>query len=273
MAGTHILPGKLSIMSAKVIVFGNQKGGTGKSTLAVHITVSLLIKGFKVATIDVDARQGTFSRYIENREKAGIMAPSLPISTHFAVCDGKNDSIAEVEKINKESFTKLMDSCQDFDFVIIDTPGSDSYLSKLAHSYADIIITPMNESFIDLDLLVRIKGSESNELKPSIYAEMVWNQKKEKAIRNKGTIDWIVLVNRLSNVSSKNGDELEKILTALSKRIGFRLARGFKERVIFKELFLSGLTILDKEQLLPQATLSHIAARQELNSLLKTINI
>ncbi|MDR1289187.1 MAG: division plane positioning ATPase MipZ [Holosporales bacterium] len=260
-------------MSARVIVFGNQKGGTGKSTLAVHLTVSLLTQDFKVATIDVDARQGTFSRYIENRKRTSLEASNLPVSTHFSVFDDVSDSISETEKINKENFAKLMDSCGEFDFIIIDTPGNDSHLSKLAHSYADVIITPMNESFIDLDLLVRINGSEPNNLKPSIYAEMVWNQKKERAIRDKGAIDWIVLVNRLSSVTSKNGDELEKILTALSKRIGFRLARGFKERVIFKELFLSGLTILDKEQLLAQATLSHIAARQELNYLLKTLNI
>ncbi|MDR1475816.1 MAG: division plane positioning ATPase MipZ [Holosporales bacterium] len=260
-------------MSPKVVVFGNQKGGTGKSTLAVHLSVSLLTQGFKVATIDVDANQGTFSRYIENRKKTGLNSPNLPISTHFPVFNHNSDSIAEMEKVNKENFTKLIASCLEFDFIIIDTPGSDNYISKLAHSYADVVVTPMNESFIDLDLLVRINGSETNQLKPSIYAEMIWNQKKERAIRDKGTIDWIVLVNRLSNVASKNGYELEKILTALSKRIGFRIAHGFKERVIFKELFPSGLTILDKDQLSSQVTLSHIAARQELNCLLKTLNI
>jgi chromosome partitioning protein len=260
-------------MSAKVIVFGNQKGGTGKSTLAVHLSVSLLTQNFKVATMDVDARQGTFSRYIENRKRTSIEYPNLPVSTHFPVFDDENDSITETERTNKENFAKLMNSCQNYDFIIIDTPGSDNHLSKLAHSYADVIITPMNESFIDLDLLVRINGSEPNSLKPSTYAEMVWNQKKERAIRDKGTIDWIVLVNRLSSIASKNGDELEKILVALSKRVGVRLARGFKERVIFKELFPSGLTILDKEQLSAQSTLSHIAARQELNYLLKTLNI
>ncbi|MDR2598353.1 MAG: division plane positioning ATPase MipZ [Holosporales bacterium] len=260
-------------MSAKIIVFGNQKGGTGKSTLAVHLAVSLLTQGFKVATIDVDSRQGTFTRYMENRRTTSLEYPGLPLSTHFSVFEDQNDSISESEKATKEKFARLMESCQEFDFIIIDTPGNDSHPSKLAHSYADVLITPINESFIDLDLLVKIHSSDPNNLKPSTYAEMVWNQKKERAIRDKGSIDWIVLVNRLSSVSSKNGDELEKILVALSKRVGFRLARGFKERVIFKELFLSGLTILDKEQLSGHVTLSHIAARQELNYLLKTLNI
>jgi chromosome partitioning protein len=261
-------------MSARVIVFGNQKGGTGKSTLAMHLSVSLLMQNYNIATVDVDAKQGTFTRYIDNRKKTAVNSSNLPIPEHFVMCESEGDSVSEIEGKNNENFVNLMNSCyQNFDFVVIDTPGSDSHLSKLAHSYADIVITPMNESFIDLDLLVRIKDLDSTELPPSVYANMLWNQKKERAIRNRGTIDWVVLINRLSSVSSKNRSELEKILLALSKRIGFRLAQGFKERVIFRELFLSGLTILDKNHLVTQTTLSHIAARQELNQLLKTINV
>ena len=131
----------------------------------------------------------------------------------------------------------------------------------------------MNESFVDLDLLVRINDSSETNIRPSIYAEMVWNQKKERIMRDKGSIDWIVLVNRMSSVASKNRTELDRVLTALAKRIGFRLAKGFKERVIFRELFLSGLTLLDRNVSASQMSLSHIAARQELNDLLKALNI
>ncbi|MDR0630745.1 MAG: division plane positioning ATPase MipZ [Holosporales bacterium] len=260
-------------MPAKIIVFGNQKGGTGKSTLAMHFVVSLLYKKYKVATIDVDARQGTFSRYLENREKSKLLNPDIPIPTHSSLIDYQSDSISNIEKANKENFIQLIESQKHFDFIVIDTPGNDSNLSKIAHSFADVIITPMNESFVDLDLLVRINNSKSNDLKPSIYAEMVWEQKKERAVRDKQTIDWIVLVNRMPNVISKNRQEFDKILFAISKRIGCRLARGFKERVCFRELFLSGLTLLDRKVPSLQTSLSHIAARQELNDLLKTLNI
>ncbi|MDR0640605.1 MAG: division plane positioning ATPase MipZ [Holosporales bacterium] len=260
-------------MAARIIVFGNQKGGTGKSTLAMHLTVSLLNQGYKVATIDVDARQGTFSRYIENRSKTKLISPEILVSTHTTLLGDVNDSKAVVEKNNKEKFEELMRTRREFDFIIIDTPGSDDYLSRLAHSYADVIITPMNESFIDLDLLVKVQDADSKTLKPSIYAESVWDQKKERVIRDKGVIDWIVLVNRMSSIGSNNRQELEKVLVALSKRIGFRLAKGFKERVIFRELFRTGLTILDKNSPLSQMSLSHIAARQELNELLHTLNI
>ncbi len=258
---------------AKVIVFGNQKGGTGKSTLAMHLVVSLLNKGYSVATIDVDARQGTFTRYIENREKTKLQNPSILTPNHTAMFDKITDSISEMEKSNLDNFISKINELQNYDYIIIDTPGNDNNLSKIAHSFADAIITPMNESFIDLDLLVKIHDLSSNDLKPSTYAEMVWNQKKERAIRDRGMIDWIVLVNRMSNIASKNRQELDRVLAALSKRIGFRLAKGFKERVIFRELFLSGLTLLDRDATTSQMSLSHIAARQELNDLLKALNI
>ena len=257
----------------KVIVFGNQKGGTGKSTLAMHLVVSLLNKGYSVATIDVDARQGTFTRYIENREKTKLQNPSILTPNHTAMFDTVTDSISEMEKSNLDNFITKINDLQNYDYIIIDTPGNDNNLSKIAHSFADVIITPMNESFIDLDLLVKIHDLSSNDLKPSTYADMVWNQKKERAIRDRGMIDWIVLVNRMSNIASKNRQELDRVLTALSKRIGFRLAKGFKERVIFRELFLSGLTLLDRDATTSQMSLSHIAARQELNDLLKALNI
>lgn len=260
-------------MPKRIIVFGNQKGGTGKSTLAMHLVVSLLQKGNKVATIDVDARQGTFSRYIENREitkreNAGVLTPF-----HTPLFESEADSVRDMKRENLENFSNLIKSLDDFDYIVVDTPGNDNNLSRIAHSFADVIITPMNESFIDLDLLVRINDSTEATLKPSSYAEMVWNQKKERAIRDKGNIDWIVLVNRMSNVISKNRTELDRVLSALARRIGFRLAKGFKERVIFRELFLSGLTLLDRNISATQISLSHIAARQELNDLLKSLNI
>lgn len=260
-------------MPKRIIVFGNQKGGTGKSTLAMHLVVSLLQKNKKVATIDVDARQGTFSRYIENREITKRENPGVLTPYHTPLFESAAESVSEMKKENFENFSNLIKSLNDFDYIIVDTPGNDNNLSRVAHSFADVIITPMNESFIDLDLLVRINDSTETTLKPSTYAEMVWNQKKERAIRDKGNIDWIVLVNRMSSIVSKNRTELDRVLSALAKRIGFRLAKGFKERVIFRELFLSGLTLLDRNISATQMSLSHIAARQELNDLLKSLNI
>jgi chromosome partitioning protein len=255
-------------MAGKIIVFGNEKGGTGKSTLAMHLAVSLLNNGYKVGTIDVDAKQGTFSRYIENREKTHKVDSTLTLPTHMPIF------FVNDESENRMNFMRAIESLIDCDYIVVDTPGHDNNLSRYAHSYADILITPINESFVDLDLLVRIKDAINNsELTPSSYSEMVWEQKKQKAIRSRGTIDWIVLINRMANIASKNRLELEKVLAALAKRIGFRLARGFRERVIFREMFLTGLTLVDKKSTVAQTSLSHIAARYELADLLKFINI
>ncbi|MDR1365035.1 MAG: division plane positioning ATPase MipZ [Holosporales bacterium] len=260
-------------MSARIIVLGNQKGGTGKSTLAMHLAVSLLWKGYKVATVDVDARQGTFTRYVENRGETKQIDSRVLMPFHTALLDSSAASKSEDDRENSEALTKLLSSLSGYDYIVVDTPGSDSGLSRAAHSFADVIITPVNESFIDLDLLVQVGGSSATTLKPSVYAEVVWNQKKERAVRDRGQIDWVVLVNRMPNVISKNRQEFEKILLALSKRIGYRIATGFKERVIFRELFRTGLTLLDRDIASSQTSLSHIAARQELKDLLTALNI
>lgn len=257
-----------------VIVLGNEKGGTGKSTVAMHVITSLLLQGYKVGSVDVDARQGTLSRYVENRKiRAQNTGENLPLPEHFAIFKSTAPLVKDAEEEDKEKFNDIFFKIKDSDYIVIDTPGSDSYLSQLTHSYANTLITPLNDSFIDLDMLVRLNNNSLDILKPSTYAEMVWEQKKQRAIRDGGSIDWIVLRNRLVSINSRNKEDMSKVLQALSKRIGFRLAPGFGERVIFRELFLSGLTILDLRESKVALSLSHLAAKQELNNLLETLRI
>ena len=257
-----------------VIVLGNEKGGTGKSTVAMHIITSLLRQGYTVGSIDVDARQGTLTRYVENRRlRKENKGEDLPLPQHEAIFRSALQDTVEAETEDRIKLESTISSFQSCDYIIIDTPGSDNYLSRLAHSYANTLITPLNDSFIDLDMLVRLNPDSLNILKPSTYAEMVWDQKKQRAIRNGGSIDWIVLRNRLSSIYSRNKEEMEKVLSALSKRIGFRLVAGFGERVIFRELFLSGLTLLDMRESNTPLSLSHVAAKQELANLMDLIQL
>lgn len=257
-----------------VIVLGNEKGGTGKSTVSMHIIVSLMRQGHSVGTIDVDARQGTLTRYVENRrarqEKTG---ENLPLSVHIPIFRSQLESVTAAEAEESTHFSDALEQLKNTDFIVIDTPGSDTYLSRLAHSHADSLITPLNDSFIDLDMLVRVNADSLDILRPSTYSEMVWEQKKQRAMRDSGSIDWIVLRNRLSNLNSRNKEEMERVLAALSKRIGFRLVAGFGERVIFRELFLNGLTLLDMKESNTALTLSHVAAKQELASLMNMIQL
>jgi len=257
-----------------IIVLGNEKGGTGKSTVSMHVIVSLLRMGFSVGSIDVDARQGTLSRYIDNRKATSDkMKGKLPLSTHFPILLSQKTNRDEAVKEDAQNLEDAISKLLTKRFIVIDTPGSDSPLSRAAHAVADTLITPLNDSFIDLDMLVRLKSDTLDIIRPSTYAEMVWDQKKQRAIRDQGSIEWFVLRNRLSSISARNKEQMEDVIHTLAKRIGFRYISGFGERVIFRELFLSGLTVLDLEDCKMQMSLSHVSARQELRNLIQAINL
>ncbi len=109
---------------------------------------------------------------------------------------------------------------------------------------------------------------------PSVYSEMVWSARQLRAQAGLASIDWIVLRNRVGTQRMVNKEKMEHVLKLLSKRIGFRIAPGFSEQVIFRELFPRGLTLLDlKEVGVKQLNISNIAARQELRDLMKALKL
>lgn len=253
---------------ARMIIFGNEKGGSGKSTLAVHVIVGLLRAGGRVGSIDVDSRQATLTRYLENRATiAETRGFNLPLPEHRLVFRSEKSPEEDAERFN-QAVDALSRTC---DAVVVDTPGSDAPLSRLAHSYADTLVTPMNDSFVDFDLLAKVDPEIFRVICPSAYAEMVWEQRKRRMARDRGSIDWIVVRNRLSTLDTRNKRNMEKVLASLAKRIGFRTAPGFGDRVIFREMFLSGLTLLDLRDTGTKLTMSHIAARQEVRDLLNAV--
>ena len=259
---------------AHIIVLGNEKGGSGKSTTAMHVAIGLLRLGYSVGSIDLDARQGTFSRYMANRfDYSSRERLSLPIPLHFPIERSKAETVIAQEEQDRIFLEMALEELNhQVDFIVIDTPGSDSFLGQLAHSYADTLITPMNDSFVDLDVLARI-SPETREIKgPSVYTRMVQTQKEIRKARNGETIDWIVMRNRLSSLDARNKREVGELLQNISENYGFRLAPGFGERVIFRELFLKGMTLLDlKEDPEHQMTLSAVSARQEIRDLIRCI--
>mgnify|MGYP002631721550 CR=1 FL=1 len=262
---------------AQVIVVGNEKGGSGKSTTAMQIIVGLLQQGRSVASIDVDARQGTLTRYIANRERyIKSSGRDIGMPRHYTV-DPSKEAISPAERdAELERLRLLIEGAYiNHDVVIIDTPGSASALSRLAHSYADTLITPINDSLVDFDVLAHVDGSRLAIMGPSHYAEMVWEQKKVRADRDGGSIDWIVMRNRLSSLDAHNKREMERLVSELAKRISFRAVPGFGERVIFRELFLVGLTILDLKDAAGAQALSksHHAARQEVLTVVNAIGL
>ena len=258
---------------AHVLVIGNEKGGSGKSTTALHIAVALMSDGARVATVDLDARQGTLTRYVENRAAfIKRKAVDLPMPVHAAVPVSGD---AADEKARFEA--ALEPAVLGADFVVIDTPGSDTHLSRLAHTWADTLLTPLNDSFIDLDLLARVDPETLKSVRPSVYAEAGWKQRQVRSMQGARPVDWIVMRNRLSSLAARNKRDMGMVIEALAKRIGFRVAAGLSERVIYRELFLNGLTLLDLKRgsggVGPSLTMSHVAARQEVRDLVASLNL
>ncbi len=262
---------------ARIIVVGNEKGGTGKSTVAFHAIVALLRSGATVASLDLDARQGTLTRYIENRTAyVAARGVSLPMPAHGTIRPGEGDDLAQVRAEEHARFeAALARLAADHDYVVMDTPGSESHLSGLAHAYADTLITPINDSFVDLDLIAQVKPDELRIMRPSRYSAAVFEHRKQRAARDGGSIDWIVVRNRLTSLDAVNKRNMADVLERLAGRIGFRQVAGFGERVVFRELFLKGLTLLDLRDagLDIEFSLSHIAARQEVWALLEAIGV
>lgn len=253
---------------AHIIVVGNEKGGSGKSTTSMHVATALSRMGHRVGALDLDVRQRSFGRYLENRAafaaREGLDLPT-PLLAELSRDgnDGGDDPLSAV-------VGALDESC---DFILIDCPGSHTKLAQMAHALADTLITPMNDSFIDFDLLARM-SPEGKVLGPSIYAEMVWNARQLRGQAGAGPIDWIVLRNRLGTQEMHNKRKVGTALASLSKRIGFRVAAGFAERVIFRELFPRGLTLLDLRDIgTAQLSMSNIAARQELRDLVTELRL
>lgn len=254
-------------MSPHRIVFANEKGGTGKSTTAVHVAIALAYQGAKVAAIDLDPRQRTLFRYFENRADTERRREiSLP-GARFCVFNESTieDFDALVEEIGEGQ-----------DFVIFDTPGRDDEFARHAATRADTLVTPLNDSFVDFDLFGHVDAETFKIRKLSFYAELIWDARKKRAVstirEQRREMDWAVVRNRTGHVEARNMRRLEGALKELSKRVGFRVINGLSERVIYRELFPSGLTLLDKGHLGELGT-SHLVARQELRSLLAGLNL
>ena len=260
----------MSILSSKahIIVVANEKGGTGKSPLSMHLATKLLYENFKVAVIDLDGRQGSLTKYIENRRKfCSKNNIHLPSPVHYVF-----EPVAK-EANKKEIEDLIADLSSRFDAIVIDTPGGRNYLFDLAHKYLHTLITPIGDSLIDLSAIADINPDNGEILKAGHYAEFVWETKKKLASSDLPYLNWVICSNKTSTLRSKNKDFVFSKLDSLAKLYGFRFTLGLKDRVIYKELFLDGLTILDMNSptLHRKLSVSHLAAKMELNSLIEFI--
>jgi chromosome partitioning protein len=266
----------VSTVSPHVIVVGNHKGGSGKSTVAMHIIVALLKSGRRVASFDLDVRQRSLTRYIDNRrEWAQQNGQSLELPEHRSlsppvVVGGRIDLTGD-----RIGFCAALGAVQhDFDHVVIDTPGGADHLSLLAHGMADTLVTPINDSFVDLDVIAAVSAGGDAPCGPSWYAQNV-----AAAMASRGRVcgkstDWIVMRNRQLPTGSRNHQQVAEVLEILAPRLGFRIAAGLCERVVYREFFPFGLTALDPLEgrlLGVSPSVSHVMARMEVRQLVDAL--
>lgn len=245
----------------RIIVIGNEKGGAGKSTIAVHTITALLHEGARVTVVDLDIRQQSTGHFFANRtawtEAQGATVPEprvMPVADE-AELDGA--------------------LAAETDFIVVDTPGADTELSRRAHRAADLIVTPMNDSFVDFDMLGVVDPVTLALVRPSLYAMSVWEARKNRAAEHGKSIDWVVLRNRLATFEARNRKRIDERLATLSRRAGFRAIVGLRDRVIYRELFPFGLTVNDLSATVRpvQVSLAHVAARQELRVLMSDLGL
>lgn len=260
---------------ASIIVIGNEKGGAGKSTIAIHIATALMHAGAKVAVLDLDLRQQTLGHFFSNRRAwlaaNGVEAP-MPVEHAISASGDALAKAPDAEQLTRfaAAFAEVSAASE---FVLIDTPGSDTAISRAAHVRADLVVTPMNDSFVDFDMLGVVDPVTLDLKRHSLYAETVWACRKERATLERKQIDWVVLRNRLAPTEARNRRRLDERVQALSRKVGFRVGPGLRDRVIYRELFPFGLTVADlSPSIRPVAmSLQHVAARQELRALMSAL--
>lgn len=260
---------------AKCIVVGNEKGGSGKSTTVINLIFGLMNRGHSVVCADLDFRQRTLTRFLECRaayaEATGRQLPMPDLRRFSPSALGMVATAKGAELSRYDAFMKGLQG--NGDFIVVDTPGNDTILGAHAHSHADVLVTPINDSFIDLDVIARLTPLDLHVTGPGHYTESVWEQRALKQARDRSDTQWIVLRNRLSALESNNKRSIDAVMEELSERFGFQALSGFGERVIFRELFLKGLTLFDVSAADGdhRRVMSHVAAKHEVRNLINAV--
>jgi chromosome partitioning protein len=253
----------LPIKKSHIIVFANEKGGVGKSTTAFHICVALCNAGHKVAALDIDLRQLTLDRALNAR---------MDSAREYGVDLLGPRQILLAQSTEAELETKIRMAQIECAFIIIDVGGHDSAIARRAIFMADTIVTPVNDSFIDLDMLGRI-DPRTGELKTlGAFARLVEHLKEPGLALRARPLDWVVMQNRARGMTTKNERKFIDALNAIAPVAGFRLIPGLRERVVYRELFPIGLTLFDLG-MIPNLGRAQPAAQKEIAQMIDALNL
>lgn len=218
------------------ILFANEKGGVGKSTLAFHTAVALANRGYQVLAVDLDARQRSFARTIDNRHGTAVcLGIDLP-TPRCVVLDKPSGALLAQE------IARLGAKC---DVVVIDAPGHDVPVVRRAIVIADTLVTPVNASFFDLDVIARFDPVTDRMREAGPFARTVLDLRAEQDKRGSKPAEWIVVKNRVRIAEKSHLARTIPRLEQIAEKFGLRLAEGLRERVAYRALLQFGLTAPD----------------------------
>ena len=217
------------LRSAHVIVVGNEKGGAGKSTISIHLTVALLEGGLqgrlhrsRHAPADADAvlRKSPFL-------VAATRDWPIELPLHCAMRARRNATTsAPTRRWSSRMFADAIGAVEhEYEFVVIDTPASDSYLMRLAHSLADTLVSPLNDSYVDIDVFSRVQHDRTQRGAVSQYADLVMQARRKRRLVDNGVIDWVMVRNRIASIASNNARQIAVSIARLSHGIAISASR------------------------------------------------
>lgn len=242
----------------RVIVVANEKGGVGKSTIAFHLAVALADAGLSILALDLDRRQQTLATVLRNREAtARRLGIAMPMPRHLVLNVPSGAMLCQ--EINRLGWGS--------DVIVIDVAGFDSGIARRAIALADTLVTPVNSSFVDLDLLAKLNPVSFALEAPGAFTIAVTEIREARRRAGVPDIDWIVAQNRIRRNSSQNQSRIERVITAIAPELGFRTSSGLSDRVAYRELFLLGLSHLDLRRI-PSMARARSHASQEILTLL-----
>jgi chromosome partitioning protein len=120
-------------MAGKVITVAQQKGGAGKTTVAIHIALALHAAGRRVALVDIDP-QGSLTRWAELRRQSLGADAGPPV---HSVAGWRASS--EIDRLKRA-----------VDFVVVDSPPHAQTDAKTVIRAADLVVVPVQPSALDL---------------------------------------------------------------------------------------------------------------------------
>ena len=258
----HDLLGR-KLPNAHLVVFANEKGGVGKSTLAFHCALALAHLGKRVLAIDCDRRQQTLRHLLEARDGTmRALKVDLPRPSH-AVLDKQSGALLlqEIERLGR-----------DCDFILIDLPGHDSPVARRAIALANTIVTPVNCSPADIHGLGSVNPVNHQLRKAAPFAELIVAMRAERIVSGLDPFDWVVVKNRIRRCELRLILSADRDLATMARDLGFRFINGLTERLIYRELLPFGLSHSDL-RLIPGLGRTRSVHALELQQLLEGLDL